>query len=210
MTSEDVPRPVHESRPMKTSDPTPAATRPGTSTSAMVGPARPEPSISRNAASNGEPNSALMALKLPAAAITASALGGASRAARRTAQTPSPPPSAMRGASGPMTAPRQRPASAAKKMLGSSMGDGAPRPGWNPSAGDSPPLPGRCWMVSPTSRPASASRGSGHHVGTLSNPRSSGRSVKSQSCASSTTQRKPQAAAAIGAPMIAASTRSFR
>ncbi len=84
-----------------------------------------------------------MALKLPAAAMTVAVCGGASRAARRTAQTPSPPPRAMSGASGPITTPRLRPARAARKMLGSSIGVGGASPGVNPSAGDWPPRPGR-------------------------------------------------------------------
>ena len=151
-----------------------------------------------------------MAAKLPAAATTASVWGGVSRAARRTAHTPSPPPRAISGASGPMTTPRESPASAAKKMPGSSIGVGAPRPGENPSAGDSPPCPGTYRIVAPTSRPASARRGSGHHIGGPSNPRSPGRSVKNHSCSSSTTQRKPYASAAIGAPMTAARTMSRR
>ena len=58
--------------------------------------------MSRNAASSGEPSSALMALKLPAAPTTATAWEGMPRRASRVAATPSPPPRAMSGA--PMTA----------------------------------------------------------------------------------------------------------
>ena len=53
--SEEVPSPVLASRPMKISDPTPAATRPGTSTRPSVGPPSPEASISRNARVGASP-----------------------------------------------------------------------------------------------------------------------------------------------------------
>ncbi len=210
MVSEKLPSPVQLSSPTKMSDPMPAATRPGTSTSPIVGPARPEASMSRNAPSSGDPSRVLMALKLPAAAMTVAVCGGASRAARRTARAPSPPPRAMSGASGPITTPRLRPASAARKTPGSSTAVGGARPASNPSAGDSPPCPGRYRMVRPTNTPARASNGSGHHAGAPSKPRSFGRSVKTQSWSSSSSHRKPYAAAAIGAPTAAASTSSFR
>ena len=57
------------------SEPTPAASRPGTSTSPSMAPPIPDASISRKAPSNGEPNSVLIAAKLPAAATTARGLG---------------------------------------------------------------------------------------------------------------------------------------
>ena len=71
MASERVPKPVRESRPMKTSVPMPADSSPGTSTTPSMGPPRPEASSSRNAPRSGEPSSELMAAKLPAPAITA-------------------------------------------------------------------------------------------------------------------------------------------
>ena len=90
----------------------------------------------------GEPIRVLMAAKAPADAITMAAVGGASRLARFTASIPSPPPMAMRGASGPRTTPRLRVASEARKTPGSSFGVGAP-PALNPSAGLWPAVPGR-------------------------------------------------------------------
>src|ERR1700729_2968 len=57
----------------------PAASSPGTSTSSSVAPAIPDASISRNAAARGEPNSALTAAKLPAAATGARVCGGPAR-----------------------------------------------------------------------------------------------------------------------------------
>ena len=86
--SENVPSPVRWSRTMKISEPTPAASRPGTSTSSSMAPPSPEASISRNAPSRGEPSSVLMAAKLPAAATTVAVLGGASRLTRRTPARP--------------------------------------------------------------------------------------------------------------------------
>ena len=53
MASENVPSPVQASRPMKISEPTPAASRPGTSTSSSMDPPSPEASISRNAPVSG-------------------------------------------------------------------------------------------------------------------------------------------------------------
>ena len=68
--SENVPKPVHASSPTKMSEPTPAASRPGTSTTPSMGPPSPDTSIIRNAPTIGDPNSVLMAAKLPAAPIT--------------------------------------------------------------------------------------------------------------------------------------------
>ncbi len=126
MASERVPRPVRESRPMKMSAPRPAERSPGTSTTPSMGPPRPEASNSRNAPRRGDPSSELMAAKLPAPAITALAMSGASRAARRTASAPSPLPSRISGASGPRTTPKLSPAMAANTMPGSSRGGNTP------------------------------------------------------------------------------------
>ena len=120
----------------------PAASRPGTSTSAIIAPPSPEASIRRNAPSRGDPSSELTAAKLPAAPSTALICSGGSRLTIRTAPAASPPPSARRGASGPRTAPKQSVARAAAKMPGSSMGVGAPV-GLNPAVGSWPPCPGR-------------------------------------------------------------------
>ena len=54
MDSENVPSPVSVSRPMKMSEPMPAASSPGTSTSSSVAPPSPDASISRNAPSSGD------------------------------------------------------------------------------------------------------------------------------------------------------------
>ena len=70
MAKEKVPKPVNELSPTKIREPTPAASSPGTSTRPSTGPPMPDASINRNAPRMGEPNRALMAAKLPAAAIT--------------------------------------------------------------------------------------------------------------------------------------------
>ena len=106
--------------------PTPAASRPGTSTTPSIGPPSPAVSSSRKAPRSGEPSSELIAAKLPAAAITVAARSGASRAARRTASTPSPLPIRISGASGPSTTPKLSVARAASKTPGSSTGGSAP------------------------------------------------------------------------------------
>ena len=117
--SEKVPWPVHASNPMKISEPIPAATRPGTSTSPSIGPPSPDASITKKAPVSGEPRRVLTAAKLPEAPTTPMACAGASRLARRMAPAASPPPRAIRGASGPMTAPKARPARAASATPGS-------------------------------------------------------------------------------------------
>jgi hypothetical protein len=159
---------------MKTRAPTPEASSPGTRTSPSVGPPRPEASINRNAAASGDPNRALMAAKLPAAPTTWTACCGPSFLASRTTAAARPPPSAIKGASGPMTAPSANPASAARATPGSSEISGGPLM-WNPSAGECPPRPGRNWMASPTSTPARPTMGSGHHIGSLWKPSAFGR-----------------------------------
>ena len=98
----------------------PDASRPGNATRLSVMPPIPAASMIRNAPSTGEPSSVLIAAKLPADAMTVMAIGGASFLARRTVSAPSPPPIAMRGASGPSTAPRLSVVSAARAMAGSS------------------------------------------------------------------------------------------
>ncbi len=91
------------------------------------------------------------------------------------ARNPSPPPKAINGASGPITAPSPIEASAASTTPGSSIGCvGA---GLRPSAGMCPPVPGRRTIARAVITPAITSTGSDHHSGVLSNPRVFGRWV---------------------------------
>ena len=83
----------------------------------------------------------------------------------------------MSGASGPTTGPREMLAIAAIVMLIIANAAGGAAPGLNPSAGTSPPAPGRYRTVAPTTRPASVNGSSGHHVGVDEKPRPLGRSV---------------------------------
>ena len=206
--SDAVPSPVSESRPMKTRAPIPAASSPGSRTSESIAPPSPAASISRNAPSSGEPSRVLMAAKLPAAAIIATACPVASRRAARTARAPRPAPIAISGASGPSTAPKQRVASAARVTPGSSRAVGAAAPAWKPSAGECPPRPGRYRIVRATRTPHTTSMGSGHQSGWWSNPSALGRSVKSQSWACCTSCRMKYATTDTGTPMTAATTSS--
>ena len=139
---ENVPSPVHESSPTKMSDPTPAASNPGTRMTLSRPPPRPATSIRRNAPTIGDPSNVLMAAKLPATPMTTVAIAGASRLNRRTAIAPSPPPIAISGASGPSTAPRHRVASAATRMPGKSSAGAGPPVILMPSAGECPPSSG--------------------------------------------------------------------
>ena len=153
----------------------PAAISPGSTISGSVAPPKPAASITRIAATTGEPKIAETAAKAPAAPRTTSNCGGASFFARFTENTARPPPSAISGASGPRTSPRPIVAIAASTTPGSMFGAVAPI--WSPYAGMWPPLPGRRAMANATGKPARKSTGSGHHQGTLLNPRSPGRSV---------------------------------
>ena len=63
--SENVPSPVRLSRPMKMSEPIPAASSPGSSTTPSIGPPSPDASISKNAPVRGDPSSVLTAAKAP-------------------------------------------------------------------------------------------------------------------------------------------------
>jgi len=166
--SEKLPRPVQLSKPMKTSAPMPEASRPGSATKLSVIPPIPAASMIKNAPSTGEPSSVLIAAKLPADAMIVRAIGGASFFARRTVSAARPPPIAIRGASGPSTAPRLSVVSAASEMVRSSPPVGGPPPALNPKAGECPPLPGRYRMVNPVSSPHSTNQGTGHQAGAAS------------------------------------------
>ena len=134
--SEKSPRPVKESRPTKISAPMPDASRPGNATRLSVAPPIPAASMIRNAPRMGEPSSVLMAAKLPADAMMVRAIGGASFFTRCTASAARPPPIAIKGASGPSTAPRHSVLSAARMMPISSGPVGGPPPALNPKAGE--------------------------------------------------------------------------
>ena len=115
--------PVHEPIPIETSDPIPAASRPGSSTSGSFGPPIPVASIRSTAAISGEPNRNETAANVPAAAEQLADLGRRVRlGSGSTPSNPSPPPSAISGASGPSTSPRPIEASAARMTPGSSIG----------------------------------------------------------------------------------------
>ena len=82
--------------------------------------------MSKTLPSNGDPSRVLIAAKLPALAMMRMAVGGESFLIARMASPPSPPPSAISGASGPRTAPSASVASAANTTPGNSIGSGAP------------------------------------------------------------------------------------
>jgi hypothetical protein len=125
--------PVIDPIPIHTSDPIPAASRPGTSTRGSLGPPSPDASMRITAAMIGDPKRNDTAANVAEAAITVRTSGGASRRSRSTARNPRPPPMAMRGASGPRTIPRPMLARAARITPGTAFGwVGA---GLRPSAG---------------------------------------------------------------------------
>ena len=108
--------------PTSMSDPMPAASMPGTSTTGNRGPPSPAASITTIEAISGDSKIIARAANVPAAAITAVNSSVASFLTRRMTKTPRPPPSAMSGASGPRTTPSPMPATAARRTLGSSIG----------------------------------------------------------------------------------------
>ncbi len=83
-----------------------------------------------------------MAAKLPAAAAVETTFRSASGLSRRTVAAATPPPSAMSGASGPITAPRLIDARAATRMPGR-LRDAAGPEAAKPPDGSCPALPGR-------------------------------------------------------------------
>ena len=165
--SENVPSPVRLSRPMKMSEPIPAASSPGSSTTPSIGPPSPDASISKNAPVRGDPSSVLTAAKAPVTPSTLAAWSGTSRRrASRMTRAASPPPSAISGISGPSTAPKTSVASAARMTPGSWTAVGGACTAKAPAA-EGPPLPGRYRMAKPASTPPTASTGSGHHTGSV-------------------------------------------
>ena len=189
--SEKLPRPVQLSSPTKTRAPMPEANNPGRATSVSVAPPMPAASMIRNAPSTGEPRSVLIAAKLPADAMIVRNIGGASLCTRCTVSAASPPPMAIRGASGPRTAPRLSVVSAARTTPGSSLSAGGPAPALNPNAGEWPPLPGRYRMVIPVTSPHRTNHGTGHHAGASPAKTSCGRSSNKNSWISAVSARNP-------------------
>ena len=187
--SEKVPKPVQCPRPVKTSAPTPEASRPGRSTSSSIALLKPAASMSRNAPTSGEPSKVLMAAKLPAAPSTTTAWLVSPLTACLTAHAHRPPPSAISGASGPSTAPQPSVISAAIAMPGRSLA-GARPPTVRPSAGLWPPVPGRYLIVAATPRPPRRSSGNGHQTGIPWNPSCPGSRLKSHRCSLSAATRK--------------------
>ena len=114
--------PLQSVVPMKTSAPIPAAINPGIRITGRVAPPRPDASMITMADRIGDPNTTEIAAKVPAAPRTISIVGGASRLARLTRKTATPPPMAIRGASGPNTSPRPIVASAARTTPGTMFG----------------------------------------------------------------------------------------
>ncbi len=82
----------------------------------------PAASIRSTAAISGELKISESAANIPAAASTAPTSSGTSLRSRLTDNAPSPPPRAIRGASGPITSPRPIEAKAASMTPGRSTG----------------------------------------------------------------------------------------
>lgn len=190
--------PVHCPKPVKTSAPTPLASRQGSSRSTSCGPPRPAASTIITAATRGPPRMVEIAVVEPAVPSTSTVLASASLFTARTMSSARPLPTAIRGASGPSTTPRGSVARAAKSTPGSSFGPsgGPPRP-WT---GTCPPCPVARVTTGPSSSPASSSAGSGHHQGARSYPAASGSESHTQCCSSCCRLTKEKQASAMGTP----------
>ena len=175
--SEKVPRPVQLSSPMKISEPTPAASSPGASTTPSIAPPIPATSIIRNAA--GKRRAEERADRCEAPGGTDHRNGHLRRVALDQVDGEDSEAAADRDQRRlrARTTPRLRVANEAMTMPGSSIGGTGPD-ALNPSAGLCPAVPGRYRIVSATSRPLSASSGIDHQAGWLSKPRSPGRVVQ--------------------------------
>ena len=98
--------PDHDPNPMNTSEPIPAAIRPGSNTTDSIGPPRPMASITSTAPITGEPKIDESAAKLPAAAIRLNVCCGASRRMSDMARMPRPVPSCDQRRLGPQHEPQ--------------------------------------------------------------------------------------------------------
>src|SRR6478752_2717266 len=101
------------------------------------------------------------------------------------------------------------PVSASRKTPGSTLAAGGPV-ALKPSAGDSPPRPGRYRTIRPTTSPANARGPSGHHKGADSKPSAIGRPLNAHCCREWVSWRNPYDNPAIGAPSATASAVSRR
>ncbi len=156
-------RPVQEPMPSETSEPIPAAIRPGTRTILNWEPPSPIASIRIIDAIRGEPRRKETAAKVDEAATMSTICCGGSFCNRLAASTPSPPPIAISGASGPITAPRPIEARAARVTPGRASGPS--RSVLSPFAGVWPPLPGRRTIAKAAISPAMASTTRYHQFG---------------------------------------------
>ena len=115
--------PVQEPMPMETSEPIPAAIRPGTRTTRSCEPPSPIASIRMIEAISGDPSRNETAAKVEEAATMSTTCCCCGSFCRRLpARMPSPPPIAISGASGPTTAPRPIEARAARTTPGIASG----------------------------------------------------------------------------------------
>ena len=154
---------------MKTSEPIPAASSPGSSTSGSIGPPSPAASMISTAPITGEPKIDETAAKLPAAAISPSTCCGRvlpARAASRGCRAPS----RARSAAPPGRARARARASRSRRGArpGSSIGSVGAPPVLSPSAGTCPPCPGSRSIANAVSEPGEREPGQrppgGHRV----------------------------------------------
>ena len=144
--------PVQFPSPVNSTAPTPPETKQGTMATMTVPLAIATTSSSRITATSGLPKMVAIAAADPASAMSLRPCGSDPSFVRSAANSARPPPRAISGASGPITAPSDRPARAASVTPGRLRGSVSPPP--RPSAGTCPPWPGRYRMAAPTARPA--------------------------------------------------------
>ena len=198
--------PVQLPSPVNSTAPTPLETKHGTMATMTVPLAIATTSSSRITATSGLPKMVAIAAADPASAMSIRPCGSDPSFVRSAANSARPPPRAISGASGPITAPSDRPARAASVTPGRLRGSVSPPA--RPSAGTCPPRPGRYRMAAPTARPARASTGSGNQAGGVAQPSWWGSPCQTSCCSHWTPARKPNAIADSGRASTAAATSS--
>ena len=151
----------------------------------------------RDTATSGPPNSAEMAANDPAASSARSPRVPSVRT--RPMISPATDPSAIRGASGPSTAPNDSEPTAAIATPG--MATSAVGPPATPSSGEWPPSPGSSVRAATTTAAPTIGRPTTRYHCGAEPPRASGRSVHSQCSRRWTRARKPAATTDAGTPI---------
>ena len=202
--------PDHAPMPMNTSEPRPAAIRPGRRTSGSVAPPSPAASIRITAPMTGEPNTVEIAAKLPAAAMTDEldpahpAWSGGRRARRAPSRGRSAAPPARARGRGRASRGRRQDARQLDRLC-------RPAPGVQPVGRDMPAVPGSRAIARAVSGPRGRAMAAATTRRTESKPRSPGEVVVDAVAGDvDELEERTHAASETTTPRIAAKTRMTR